>query len=119
MTLIADIIVSLLLVGGGIFALTGAIGLIKLQDCIQRLHAPTKAATLGVGGVLIASTLHFTVANGALSFHELLIAMFILLTAPITANFIAKVYIEGAKRREDLPETGTEYGWAIYDDPPS
>ena len=119
MSIIADIIVSLLLVGGGIFALTGAIGLVKLKDCIQRLHAPTKAATLGVGGVLIASTLHFTVATGSLSFHELLIALFILLTAPITANFIAKVYIEGAKREEDLPKTGSDHGWAIYDEPPS
>jgi len=118
MSFIVDLIVSLLLIGGGIFALTGAIGLVKLQDCIQRLHAPTKAATLGVGGVLIASALFFTMKTGSLSFHEVLIALFILLTAPITANFIAKVYIEGARSSEDLPDTGGEHGWAIYDDPP-
>jgi len=78
MNIIVEIVVSLLLIGSGIFALT----------------------------------------SGALSFHEILIALFILLTAPITANFISKVYIEGAKSREDLPQTGTQHGWAIYDDPP-
>ena len=119
MSIIVEIIVSLLLIGGGIFALTGAIGLVKLQGCIQRLHAPTKAATLGVGGVLIASSVFFTMKNGALSFHEVLVALFILLTAPITANFIAKVYIVGADPKEKLPDTGTDHGWAIYDDPPS
>ncbi len=118
MNIIVEIVVSLLLIGSGIFALTGAIGLVKLEDCIQRLHAPTKAATLGVGGVLVASSVYFTMKSGALSFHEILIALFILLTAPITANFISKVYIEGAKSREDLPQTGTQHGWAIYDDPP-
>lgn len=118
MSILVEIVVSLLLIGGGIFALTGAIGLLKLPDCIQRLHAPTKAATLGVGGVLIASSLFFTMKTGALSFHEVLVALFILMTAPITANFIAKVYIEGARTAKDLPETGTEHGWAIYDDPP-
>jgi multicomponent K+:H+ antiporter subunit G len=118
MSILVEIIVSLLLIGGGLFALTGAVGLVKLPDCIQRLHAPTKAATLGVGGVLIASSVFFTMKTGSLSFHEVLVALFILMTAPITANFIAKVYIESAKSADELPKTGTDHGWAIYDDPP-
>jgi len=119
MTIIVDIIISLCLIAGGIFGLTGSIGLIKLRGCLQRLHAPTKAATLGVGGVLIAGSLFFTIANGALSFHGVLIALFILLTAPITANFIAKVYIQGNHTRNDLPPTPGDHGWAVHDEPPT
>ena len=118
MSVLVELLASLFLIAGGVFALTGTIGLVKLRTCIQRLHAPTKAATLGVWGVLIASSLVFTLREGALSFHELLIALFILVTAPITANVIAKVSIVETTRPEDLPGTGSDYGWAIHDDPP-
>ena len=67
------------------------LNLIKLKDTVQRLHAPTKATTLGVGGVLIASIIYFIAKTGHLSFHELLITLFLFLTAPITANFIANL----------------------------
>lgn len=119
MGIIVDILVSLCLVIGGIFGLTGSIGLVKLQDCIQRLHAPTKAATLGVGSILLGSAIYFTAQKGAVSFHEILIAMFILLTAPLTANFIAKVYIQGNLKRQDLPQPPGKHGWAVYDEPPA
>ena len=48
----------------------------------------------------------------------LLITLFLFLTAPITANFIAKAYIAKNMRAQDLPSTGGEYGWSVYDDPP-
>ena len=53
---------------------------------MRRLHAPTTATTLGVGGVLIASMIYFAVFEHHLSFHELLITTFLLITAPITAK---------------------------------
>ena len=40
---------------GGLFTLVGAVGMLRFQDFYMRLHAPTKATTLGVGGVLLAS----------------------------------------------------------------
>lgn len=119
MTLLAEIIVSLFLIGGGIFGLVGSLGMVRLEDTMQRMHAPTKAATLGVGGVLVASMLYFLLIKGQVSFHEILIILFLLITAPITANFIAKVYIQGHMRPEDLPETGGKSGWAVYDEPPA
>jgi multicomponent K+:H+ antiporter subunit G len=85
---------------------------------MQRLHGPTKATTLGVGGVLIASVLYFLLIKGSLSFHEILITLFLFLTAPITANFIAKTYLARNVRPEQLPGTEREHGWAVYDDPP-
>ena len=118
MSIVAEILISVFLVISGVFGLTGSYGLIKLRDTMQRLHGPTKATTLGVGGALIASMLYFLLVEGKFSFHELLITLFLFLTAPITANFIAKTYIVRNVRRQDLPETGGDYGWAIYDDPP-
>ncbi|MBF9060861.1 Na+/H+ antiporter subunit G [Rhodobacterales bacterium HKCCSP123] len=118
MSLTAEILISLALVMSGIFGFVGSYGLVKLKDTLQRLHAPTKATTLGVGGVLIASMIYFYTEKGHLSIHELLITLFLFLTAPITANFIAKAYMARNLRREDLPPSGGEYGWSIYDDPP-
>ncbi|EAU45294.1 Na+/H+ antiporter subunit G [Salipiger bermudensis] len=118
LSLLAELLVAFFLVVGGFFALVGSIGLIRLKDTMQRLHAPTKATTVGVGGALISSMLYFLLIENQLSFHELLITLFLFLTAPITANFIAKTYMQDKIRRKDLPESGREYGWALYDHPP-
>ena len=118
MELLADILISFFLIVSGVFGLVGSFGLLKLRDTIQRLHAPTKATTLGVGGVLIASMLYSLLTEGVLSLHELLITLFLFLTAPITANFIAKTHLSGHVHPEELPQTGRDYGWALYDDPP-
>ena len=118
LSLLAELLVAFFLVVGGFFALVGSIGLIRLKDTMQRLHAPTKATTVGVGGALISSMLYFLLIENQLSFHELLITLFLFLTAPITANFIAKTYMQDKIRRKDLPESGRDYGWALYDHPP-
>jgi multicomponent K+:H+ antiporter subunit G len=110
-----DILIPLMLVIAGIFGLVGSYGLIRLPDPMTRLHAPTKATTLGVGGVLIASMLHFA-AQGRVSAHELMITLFLFLTAPIVAHFIAKAHLHRNIRREDLPRPGGEAGgdWAGF-----
>lgn len=118
MPLAVEILVSVFLIVSGIFGFVGSYGLIKLKGSVQRLHAPTKATTLGVGGVLIASMIFFTAKTGQASIHELLITLFLFLTAPITANFIAKAYLARNVNRSDLPPSGCDYGWSIYDDPP-
>ncbi|WP_284265956.1 Na+/H+ antiporter subunit G [Roseicyclus amphidinii] len=114
----AELLISLALVMSGLFGFVGSYGLVKLRTTMQRLHAPTKATTLGVGGVLIASMIYFYAKTGHISIHELLISLFLFLTAPITANFIAKAYMARNLRGEDLPPSGGAYGWSIYDDAP-
>ena len=116
--MLLEIVISAFIVIAGIFGLVGSLGMIKLQETMQRLHAPTKATTLGVGGVLIASMLYFGLVKGQLSFHELLITLFLFLTAPISANFIAKTFLQGNVRAKDLPPSQSEYGWSVYVDPP-
>ena len=118
MNVIAEAIIAFFLVMSGIFGFVGSYGLIKLKDSLQRLHAPTKATTLGVGGVILASLVYFYFATGHISIHELLISLFLFLTAPITANFIAKAYLASSVDGKDLPDSATSYGWSVYDDPP-
>ncbi|MEQ3624997.1 MAG: Na+/H+ antiporter subunit G [Celeribacter sp.] len=113
--LILEILIAICLVIGAIFGLVGSWGLVKLPDTMSRLHAPTKATTLGVGGVLIASMIYFWGIEGHASFHELMITIFLFLTAPITANFIAKAYIHRHVTPPELPATGTDANWAGFD----
>lgn len=81
--------VAMLLVVGGAFALIGAIGFVRFNDFFMRLHAPTKATTLGVGGLLVASMLwHWGLGEWAL--RELLITLFLFVTAPVSANLLAQ-----------------------------
>lgn len=116
--IIAEILIALCLIIGGVFGIVGSFGLLKLDDMMQRLHAPTKATTLGVGGVLVASMLYFLLIEGKLSFHELMITVFLFLTAPVIAHFIAQTYMRLAVKQEDLPKSETVCSWSIYDDPP-
>ncbi|MDP1535371.1 MAG: Na+/H+ antiporter subunit G [Rubrivivax sp.] len=84
-----EALIAALLVIGGIFILVGAIGMLRFPDFFMRLHAPTKATTLGVGGVLLASVV-LGWAHGAYGVHELLITLFLFITAPVSANLMAK-----------------------------
>jgi len=118
MSILAEILIALFLVISGIFGLVGSFGLVKLRNTMQKLHAPTKAATLGVGGVLIASMLNFLLVKNSLSFHELMITLFLFLTAPVSASFIAKAYMLDSVDQNELPPTGRDVRWAGYDDAP-
>ena len=92
LTILATYVITLALILGTIFSFVAAIGLLKLNDSMTRLHAPTKAGTVGVGSFLFASMIHsYTFGEGSL--HELLIMAFIFVTAPVSANFMAKVNI--------------------------
>ena len=85
-----EAIIACCLVIGGAFTLIGSIGLARLPDLFTRLHGPTKATTLGVGSILIASLLHFSARGPGLSLHELLITLFLFITAPVSASLIAQ-----------------------------
>ena len=90
---------------GGAFALIGTIGLLRFSDAMVRLHAPTKVGTIGIGALLLASIIHsYVFSDGSL--HELLIMAFLFVTAPISANFIAKVNIH--QRTCDTPPAPPE-----------
>lgn len=84
-----EIAVSFFLLAGAGFALTGSIGLLRLPDFFSRLHGPTKSTTLGVGCTLIASAIFFSDGPGV-SLHEVLVTVFLFLTAPVGAHLMCK-----------------------------
>jgi multicomponent K+:H+ antiporter subunit G len=107
--------VALCLIVGAIFALVGSIGLLKFNDSMTRLHAPTKVGTVGIGALLLASMIHsFVFADGSL--HELLIMAFLFVTSPISANFIAKVNIH-KQACETPPSPPQDETWSTLDVP--
>ncbi len=111
-----EAIISLLILIGAFFLLVGSLGLAKLPDLMRRLHGPTKATTLGVGAMLIASMLYFAVVGNNPSAHEVLITLFLFLTAPVSAQMIAKAQIlRDAGTQAALPPTASGVGWATLD----
>ncbi|MCL5059359.1 MAG: Na+/H+ antiporter subunit G [Candidatus Thermoplasmatota archaeon] len=85
-----DILLSLLILTGAIFTFIGSLGLARLRDFYTRLHGPTKATTLGVGCLLIASAVVFSVREQGVSLHEVLVTLFLFITAPVSAHLLAK-----------------------------
>lgn len=83
------ILAGLVLIGAS-FTLVGSIGLYKLPDFYMRLHGPTKATTLGVGAILIASVMYFSFTTESISLHEILVTVFLFITAPVSAHLMAK-----------------------------
>lgn len=82
-------LVAALLVVGGVFAFVGAVGLLRFPDFYMRMHAPTKATTLGVGGVLVASLI-VRWSQGELGLNLLLLVLFLFITAPVSASLLAQ-----------------------------
>lgn len=90
MPFFVELLTCFFLMTGAGFALVGSIGLVRLPDFYSRLHGPTKATTLGVGGTLLGSAVAFTAGARAPSVHEVLVTFFLFLTAPVSAHLLAK-----------------------------
>ncbi len=85
-----DTLLAVLVLTGAIFTFIGSLGLARLRDFNTRLHGPTKATTLGVGCLLIASALFFSLRDDGVSLHEVLVTLFLFITAPVSAHLLAK-----------------------------
>lgn len=102
-----DFLVSCFLVIGGAFTLVGSIGLARFPDFFTRLHGPSKASTLGVGAILVASLIFFN-ARGELGLKELLITLFVFLTTPVSAHLLCKAAFKlKLASAAPLPGSGT------------
>ncbi|MCC6209275.1 MAG: Na+/H+ antiporter subunit G [Gammaproteobacteria bacterium] len=99
----SELLIGFFIIGGASFALIGSIGLARLPDFFSRLHGPTKATTLGVGGTLVASSVYFSLHGDGLSLHELLIMFFLFITAPVSAHLLAKaaLHLRGLSGGDD------------------
>lgn len=126
MGLLFDIVISVLIVVGASFALIGSWGMVRLPTLMERLHGPTKATTLGLGGMLVGSMVYFMVGQGDWALHELLISLFLFITAPIAANMIAKVHLHALRTKGKDADAGPagyplapsdKANWATYEAP--
>lgn len=98
------ILVTIFLVCGGIIVLIGGLGLLRLPNFYQRIHAPAIAITFGAGSILIASMLYFSSVESRPVIHELLITVFVFLTAPVTSMLIMRAAVY-----RDLQEGKVDY----------
>ena len=101
----ATIPATLLLLAGGLLVLIGSVGLLRLQDFYARMHPPTMGTTLGAGCVLIASMIVSTALVGRPVIHELLITLFIVMTAPVTAMLLIRAAASRRRRQWTPPRS--------------
>lgn len=123
---IGELLTVAMIVLGAVFALVGSWGLVRLPTLMERLHGPTKATTLGVGGILLGSVLFFQFERGEWTAHELLISLFLFITAPIAANMLAKVHLHRLRQGDELtasgpagtpPKPNEDRDWATHEAP--
>jgi multicomponent Na+:H+ antiporter subunit G len=83
-----EILAGLLLLAGAFFVLVSALGVVRLPDLFMRMHAATKAGTLGAGLVLFAAALYF--GDLSVSVKAGVVFLFLLLTAPVGAHVLGR-----------------------------
>jgi multicomponent K+:H+ antiporter subunit G len=89
----AAIVTATLLVTGAAITLIGALGLIRLPSFYQRVHAPTLGTTLGTACIVLASMVYFSVLGTRPVLHELLIAVFVTVTTPVTLMILVRAAV--------------------------
>src|SRR3546814_11700070 len=106
----AAVVVAILVLSGALLAFVGSLGLLRLANFYQRVHAPTLGTTLGTFLVLAASMTCFSVLHERPIFHEILIGVFLTVTPPITLMLLvrAALYRDREAGSDDVPPAPQE-----------
>ena len=104
MSNVFEIVVIGLLAIGCFFTLLGGVAMVKLPDFFQRVHGPAKASTLGVGCILFASIVYHWVNGSGVHPREILITVFLFLTAPISAHVMSRAALSLMDERPPHPD---------------
>lgn len=98
-------LVSALIVAGAALTLIGAIGLVRLKSFYERVHAPTLGATMGSALILVGSIVCFSMLQTRPVVHEVLIAVFAIITTPVTLILLvrAALYRDRTGGKEGVP----------------
>ncbi len=99
----AAIPAALLLCIGSLLTLIGSLGLLRLPNFYARMHGPTLGNTMGTGCILLSSMLVFSVLMERPILHELLICVFLVVTAPVTAMLLSRAGLFQDRRNGELP----------------
>jgi multicomponent K+:H+ antiporter subunit G len=89
-----NLVAALLILAGAAFAFLGSVGLLRLGTFFERVHAPTMGTTLGAALLLLGSLLHFSLVESRPVLHELLIAVFLLVTTPVTYLLLGRAALD-------------------------
>ncbi|MDN5780905.1 MAG: monovalent cation/H(+) antiporter subunit G [Luteimonas sp.] len=102
----AAILVAIFVVSGALLAFIGSLGLLRLKNFYQRVHAPTLGTTLGTFLMLAGSITCFSILNGRPIFYEILIGVFLTVTTPITLMLLvrAALYRDREEGSEYVPQ---------------
>ena len=108
----AALMTALLVLVGAAVTLIGSLGLLRLGNFYARVHAPTLGTTLGAGSILAGSALCFSVLEARPVVHEVLIAVFVTLTTPVTLMLVvrAALYRDRTEGSPNIPAA-----WAVKD----
>ena len=100
----AGLATALLVVLGAGLTLVGTLGLLRFPSFYDRIHAPTLGTTLGIGCVLLASMLFFTVTQSRPVLHEVVVALFMVVTTPVTLMLLARaaLYRDEQEKHPDV-----------------
>ena len=101
---------AFLLVLGGLITVLGTLGMLRLQSFYQRIPGPATTITLGAGCTLVASMLYFSVTQSRLVIHEVLIALFVLMTAPVVSMLIMRAAVYRDLRAARDMDPGNDAG---------
>ncbi|MEW5931253.1 MAG: monovalent cation/H(+) antiporter subunit G [Gemmatimonadota bacterium] len=93
-----DLLEGACLVLGVFFMFVASLGVFRLRDFYLRIHAPTKAATLGLALLLAAAALHL--GERSVATKAVLALLFIGATAPVGGHILAR-----AAYRNGVPPT--------------
>ena len=104
----AALVVSFFLLLGASLTLVGAIGFLRLPSFYLRIHAPTIGTSWGVGGIMLASMIYFSVSSDSLVLHEFLVGVFVTVTTPVTFMLLARAALhrDRSERNGKAPDKG-------------
>src|SRR5262249_23957729 len=110
-SIISGLLTTLLLIGGAAITLTGSMGLLRLQNFYERVHAPTLGTTLGTTCIALASMIYFSTLETRPVVHELLIVIFVTVTTPISLMvLVGAAVFRDASENEREPAGRVENG---------
>lgn len=97
--------VAFFLIVGASLTLIGAIGFLRLPTFYERIHAPTLGTSWGIGGIMLASMIYFTLSTQRFVLHEILIGIFVTVTTPVTLMLLARAALhrDRAEGNPDVP----------------
>ncbi|MCV6597825.1 MAG: monovalent cation/H(+) antiporter subunit G [Mangrovicoccus sp.] len=99
--MIVTALIMALVIAGGAFAFFAGLGVLRLPGVLNKMHASTKAGTLGCTLTIAAAAVHF--GDTSVSVRAIATVLFLLLTAPIAAHMIGRAAYRVEKNGKDTP----------------